>query len=140
MDETVRAHVDKVTPATRRRDAETLIGVMARLTGKPAVMWGTIVGFGEYHYKYATGREGDGPAASFAARKGASTVYLPDGVGAHADLLERLGPHTTGVGCLYLKDLDAVDRDVLESIIARSYETMSAGTYTQRARESSGGH
>lgn len=136
MDDVVREYIDAVTPAKRRRDAETLLDLMARTTGEPARMWGTIVGFGEYHYRYESGREGDAPAAGFAARKAASSIYLPDGVGAHADLLDRLGPHTTGVGCLYVKDLEAVDPDVLASIVDRSYRALTSGTYTQRARES----
>ncbi len=102
-------------------------------------MWGTIVGFGEYHYKYESGREGDSVAAGFSARKAATTVYVADGVGAHAELLERLGPHTTGVGCIYMKDLTVVDLDVLETIISRSYAAITAGTYLKRAREG-GGH
>jgi hypothetical protein len=61
-------------------------------------MWGTVVGFGQYHYRYPSGREGDAPAAGFAARKAATSVYVSDGVGAHADLLKELGSHTTGVG------------------------------------------
>lgn len=98
-------------------------------------MWGSIVGFGEYHYKYQSGREGDAPAGGFAARKSATTVYVSDGVGAHAELLERLGPHTTGVGCIYVKDLTAVDLDVLGAIVTRSYAALTDGTYTKRARE-----
>ena len=98
-------------------------------------MWGSIVGFGEYHYRYDSGREGDSAAAGFAARKAAMSVYAADGVGAHADLLEQLGPHTTGVACIYIKDLDAVDLEVLETIVARSYSTLATGAYTKRARE-----
>jgi hypothetical protein len=135
VDDGVRGYIDAVTPAKRRRDAETLLGLMVRVTGEPARMWGTIVGFGEYHYRYPSGREGDAPAAGFAARKAASSIYLPDGVGSHVDLLARLGPHTTGVGCLYIKDLETVDLAALESIVARSYETLTSGTYSQRARE-----
>ena len=82
-------------------------------------MSGTVVGFGVYHYRYPSGRSGDGPAASFAARKAATAVYVLDGVGAHADLLTRLGPHTTGVGCIYIKDVERVDPSVLEAIVTR---------------------
>ncbi len=99
-----------------------------------------MVGFGQYHYKYASGREGDAAPVGFAARKAATTVYLLDGVGAHAELLERLGPHKTGVGCLYLKDLAAVDLSVLEQMIKSSYETLTAGTYGLRAREGGAEH
>ncbi|MCP2265723.1 DUF1801 domain-containing protein [Promicromonospora thailandica] len=131
------AYLDAVTPAVRRRDALTLRELMERVTGEPPRMFGSsIVGFGEYRYEYPSGRSGHAAAASFAPRRAATTVYLPDGVGAHAGLLERLGPHTTGVGCLYLKDLGAVDLTVLEEIVRRSWETVSGGTFGQRARES----
>jgi hypothetical protein len=136
-DASVREFVDAVPSAARRRDAETLIELMERVTGKPARMWGpTIIGFGRYHYEYASGREGDAAAAGFSPRKAASTVYLPDGVGAYADELGRLGEHTTSVGCLYLKHLDRVDLGVLESIVAQSYRRVTAGTFGQRAAES----
>lgn len=135
-DASVRAFLDGVTHAGRRRDAETMLELMQRVTGEPARMWGpSIVGFGTYHYTYESGREGDAPAAGFSPRKPATTVYLADGVGAHADSLERLGPHTTGVGCLYMKDLEQVDLDVLEGVIASSYRTVIAGTFGNRARD-----
>lgn len=132
----VRTFVDAVVPQKRRRDAETLLEVMGRATGEPPRLDGTVIGFGRYHYTYASGREGDAAAAAFAPRKAATTVYLMDGVGAHEAKLKRLGPHTTGVGCLYLKDLGANDLGVLEEIVAESYRTLTAGTYGLRARES----
>jgi Domain of unknown function (DU1801) len=127
--------IASVTPAKRRRDAETLLALMQRVTGEQPVLSGTAVGFGTYHYKYASGREGDAAAAGFAPRKPASVVYLMDGVGSHTEDLERLGPHSTGVGCLYLKDLEDVDLDVLERIVRRSWQTLTGATYTKRARE-----
>jgi len=132
----VRDYLAAIPSAVRRRDAETMIELMRRATGQEPKLWGSIVGFGEYHYKYESGREGDSAAAGFAARKPATTIYATDGVGAHADLLARLGPHTTGVSCIYVKDLSQVDLEVLETIVARSYATLTAGTYTNRARES----
>jgi hypothetical protein len=135
MEPDVRAYLDGIASPRRRRDAETMIELMRRATGDEPRMWGSIVGFGQYHYKYESGREGDAAAAAFAARKAATTVYVPDGVGAHAELLEQLGRHTTGVGCIYMKDLTAVDLEVLETIVARSYAALTAGTYTKRARE-----
>ena len=136
VDDDVRAFLDRVEHPVRRRDAETMLELMGRVTRQPARMWGpSIVGFGSYHYRYESGREGDAPAAGFSPRKAATTVYLADGVGAYPDLLERLGPHTTGVGCLYLKDLEQVDTGVLEALVRSSYETVSAGTYGKRARE-----
>jgi hypothetical protein len=136
MNSEVRAYLERVASPKRRRDAETLVSLTRRVTGEEPRMWGTVVGFGQYHYRYPSGREGDAPAAGFAARKAATSVYVSDGVGAHADLLKELGPHTTGVGCIYLKDLNHVDLDVLEAIIARSYATLTAGTYPSRARDS----
>ncbi|MFD2792042.1 DUF1801 domain-containing protein [Promicromonospora vindobonensis] len=131
------AYLDAVTPAGRRRDARTLCDLMERVTGEAPRMFGTsMIGFGEYRYVYASGHSGHAPAAAFAPRKAASTVYLADGVGAHEDLLARLGPHTTGVGCLYLKDLEQVDLTMLEELVRRSFATVTAGTFGQRAAES----
>jgi len=136
VDDDVRAFLDRVEHPVRRRDAETMLELMGRVTGQPARMWGpSIVGFGSYHYEYDSGREGDAPAAGFSPRKAATTVYLADGVGAHPDLLERVGPHTTGVGCLYLKDLANVDVEALEELVRTSYETVSSGTFGRRAGE-----
>jgi hypothetical protein len=133
--ESVLTYLDGVTPQKRRRDAEKLLELMARVTGEPPQLWGSIIGFGQYHYKYQSGREGDVAAAGFAPRKAATTIYLVDGVGRYEQQLERLGPHTTGVGCLYIKDLDKVDLAVLENIVAESYRTLTRDTYTLRARE-----
>jgi hypothetical protein len=135
MDEAVRAFLDSIPWPDRRRDAETMIALMRRATGQEPRISGSIVGFGTYHYRYASGREGDGPAAAFAARKPATTVYLPDGIGTHADALQALGPHSTGVGCLYLKDLETVDLEALERIVAASYVTVTSGVFSDRARE-----
>ena len=136
MDTAVRDFLDKVGSPTRRRDADTLLELMGRATGQPAYMWGSsIVGFGQYHYRYDSGRQGDGPAASFSPRKAATTIYLPDGTGSYADQLSRLGPHTTGVGCLYLKDLGQVDLGVLKEIIVDSFRTVTSGTFGSRAAD-----
>ncbi|MBD3942196.1 DUF1801 domain-containing protein [Microbacterium sp. NEAU-LLC] len=125
-----------VTPAVRQRDAHALVDLMRRATGQePVLQHPGIVAFGQYHYEYASGRSGDSAAAGFAPRKSATVVYLSDGTAAHADALSRLGPHTTGVGCLYLKSLDGIDLEVLEAVVRRSYETLTAGTFGQRARE-----
>jgi hypothetical protein len=132
----VASFIDSVRHPVRRRDAETLVVLMSRATGQEAVMWGgSIVGYGAYHYRYPSGREGDAPAAAFSPRKAATTVYLADGVGQHVALLERLGPHKPGVGCVYLKDLSDIGLDVLDELIRRSYATLTESTYTKRARE-----
>lgn len=135
VDQTVGQYLEGIESQKRRHDAYVLVDLMTKVTGEIPTIWKNVVGFGQYHYEYASGREGDAPAAGFAARKAASTVYVMDGVDAYADLLEQLGPHTTGVGCIYIKDLEKVDLDVLESIVARSYATLTAGTFTNRARE-----
>ncbi|MGE3619954.1 MAG: DUF1801 domain-containing protein [Acidimicrobiia bacterium] len=135
VDADLERFLEGVAPARRQRDARTMVGLMARATGRPPVLVGSIVGFGSYDYRYPSGREGTGPAAAFAPRRNALVVYLVDGIGSHAEALARLGPHETGVGCVYLEDLDALDLAVLEEIVARSYATLTAGTYTLRARE-----
>lgn len=132
----ISARIATVTPARRRRDAELLIEMMRRVSGLEPESWsGGIIGFGEYEYRYDSGHEGCSPALGFAPRKPATTIYLADGIGAYADELARLGPHTTGVGCLYLKDLDQVELTVLEQILTASFTTLTAGTYDKRARE-----
>lgn len=94
---------------------------------------GSMIGFGTYHYRYDSGREGDAPAASFAPRSTACVVYLMDGVERHAPALARLGPHTTGVGCLYLKRLADVDLAVLGDVVADSYRRLTSGVFRDRA-------
>lgn len=136
LDASVREFLDGVTHPVRRRDADTLLALMSRATGEPARMWGpSIVAFGEYHYRYPSGREGDAPAAAFSPRKPATTVYLADGVGAYEAELATLGPHTTGVGCLYLKDLEQLDLAVLERVVAASFAVVTAGDFGGLARD-----
>ncbi|MFB8146452.1 DUF1801 domain-containing protein [Microbacterium sp. NPDC056003] len=124
--ESVAAFIAGVTPAKRQRDAATMVSLMREITGREPEMWGTIVGFGACHYRYPTGTEGDMPVAAFAPRKQATTVYLMD-TGAHGDELANLGPHDTGVGCLYIKDLEAVDTGALRDIIATDYRRVLDG-------------
>lgn len=118
----IAALIAAATPATRRRDAETLTVLMQEVSGREPAAWGTIIGFGSCHYRYPTGTEGDMPILSFAPRKGASTIYLDD-TDRHGEALAALGPHTLGKGCLYIKDLERVDlevlRGILESTLAR---------------------
>lgn len=129
----VDAFLATVQPEVRRRDAVTLRALMERVTGQPARLWGpSIVGFGRYHYRYPSGREGEMAAAAFSPRKASTTVYVVDGFEAYADELARLGPHTLGAACLYIKRLQDVDLGVLEQIIRRSYATVTAGTFGTR--------
>ena len=109
-----------------------LLDLMKRVTGLEPYLWGTsIIGFGSYHYRYASGREGDAPLAGFSPRKTATTVYLADGVDEYAASLAQLGPHTTGVGCLYLKSLAAIDLSVLETIVRESFAVASSEGFAQ---------
>ncbi|MEV4135716.1 DUF1801 domain-containing protein [Dactylosporangium sp. NPDC049742] len=114
--------LEGVADERRRGEARGLVALMAEVTGEPAVLWGkAIVGFGSRHYRYESGREGDIAAVSFSPRKAQTVLYLTGGVDAYQDLLDRLGPHTTGKGCLYIKRVDAVDDAVLREIVGRSF-------------------
>ncbi|MBU2662552.1 DUF1801 domain-containing protein [Actinoplanes bogorensis] len=95
---------------------------MGEVTGEPPAMWGTsIVGFGSRHYKYESGREGDVAAIGFAPRKAQTVLYLTGDLAAYGKMLELLGPHTLGKGCLYVKRVDQADQAALREIIARSF-------------------
>ncbi len=108
-------------PAPRRRDAQTVRDLMTRVTGAPAVLWGTsIVGFGERTLTPASGASYPWMEVGFSPRTAATVVYLIDGFEQRADLLGRLGPHTVGRSCLNLKRVDDVDLAVLEELVAAS--------------------
>ncbi|MGO2745713.1 DUF1801 domain-containing protein [Microbacterium sp.] len=122
----VAAFIADVTPAVRQRDAETLTALLQELSDREPELWGTIIGFGSCHYRYPTGNEGDMPVLAFAPRKAASTIYL-DSTDRHSDALARLGPHTIGKGCLYIKDLEKVDLEVLRSILKSTLAWTESG-------------
>ncbi|MCO4255836.1 DUF1801 domain-containing protein [Pseudarthrobacter cellobiosi] len=111
----------------RRADGFALLDLMREITGQEAFMWGlTIVGFGSYHYKYQSGREGDAPAVAFSPRKANLVLYgLTDGPAADR-LLPELGKHKTSTACLYVNKLDDVDRDVLAEMIRTGYHHVMA--------------
>jgi len=112
----------QVENARRRADAETALTLYKDVTGLEPVMWGpSIVGFGSSHYVYASGREGDMPAAGFSPRKANMTFYINAGFEGVEDLLAKLGKHRTSVSCLYINKLADVDLDVLRQIIARDF-------------------
>jgi hypothetical protein len=126
-DEDVEAFLDRIEDPKKREDSRAICRLMAEETGEPPRMWGdAIVGFGTYHYAYASGREGDWMALGFAPRKGRLTLYLMDGFGGCEALLGRLGPHSTGRSCLHLKRLSDVDGDVLREMVRRSYRHTTA--------------
>jgi hypothetical protein len=109
------------------RDSQVLIEMMQRISGQPPQMWnvGTL-GFGTYHYKYDSGREGDSHTLGFHPRKGKITFYLMDGTTRHSELLARLGTHTTSKVCVYIKRLSDIDLTVLEQVLERSYAYVNA--------------
>jgi transcription termination factor NusB len=116
----VEAFLGGVEPK-RRDDARALCALLGEIAGQPPVMWGTsIVGFGNYHYRYASGREGDTFVVGFSPRKQNLTLYIVDGIERHAERLAQLGPHTLGKGCLYIKSLGDVDLAVLRTIVAEA--------------------
>ena len=117
----VDAFIDAIDDERKRDDARAVAAMMADITGAPATMWGSsIVGFGTYHYRYASGREGDFMEVGFAPRKRALTLYIMAGFSAYEELLAKLGKHTTGKSCLYVKRLADVDLAVLRELIERS--------------------
>jgi hypothetical protein len=122
----VAAHLARVPDAVRRSDCDKLAKLMRRATGAKAAMWGSIVGFGQYHYVYASGREGDWPLTGFAPRKKDLTVYIMTGFERYASQLRRLGPHDLGKSCLYLSSLDGIDLGVLEDMVRDSVRRMRA--------------
>lgn len=117
----VEAFLRAVRDEARQKDCRTLVTVMRQATGAKPEMWGpSIVGFGRYHYKYASGREGDWFLAGFAPRKQNLTLYIMSGFEGAAPLLKKLGKHTTGGSCLYLKSLADLDMGALRKLVERS--------------------
>jgi hypothetical protein len=118
------AFIDRVPNETRRKDAHALVALMKKVTGKRPKMWGpTIVGFDRYHYRYASGREGEMPITGFSPRAGSLVLYLGPGLD-NAELMAKLGKHNNTKGCLYINKLADVDRDVLRELVTTSVERM----------------
>ena len=119
----VDAFIEAVEDEQKRTDSRAIAAMMSAATGAPAQMWGTsIVGFGRYHYRYASGREGDFMIAGFSPRKRALTLYIMAGFSEYEALLAQLGKHTIGKSCLYIKRLADVDQAVLREIVERSVQ------------------
>ncbi len=121
----VSAFLDSVADESVRKDCRTLVQMMKTATKAQPKMWGpSIVGFGDYRYKYESGREGDWFRAGFSPRKNALTLYVMSGFPKHAELMSKLGKHKTGKGCLYITQLADVDLRVLEQLIERSVKSL----------------
>ena len=111
-----------VTSEQQRKDSKELIAMMRTITGEPPKMWGpTIVGFGTYHYVYESGREGDSCLTGFSPRKPNLVLYIGDAL-QDTSMMSKLGKYKTGKGCLYIKTLDDIDRNVLRDLIAKAVD------------------
>lgn len=117
-DLSVEEFIETVSDPERQADCRQLCVLMEQASGFPPRMWGTaIIGFGSYHYKYESGREGDAPLAGFSPRKNEFALYLASSFDRKEELLARLGKHRTGKGCLYLKKVSDIDMRVLKEMI-----------------------
>ena len=109
-----------ITDEKKRKDCSAIINIIAKHTGLEPKMWGTsIIGFGTYHYKYESGREGDAPLAALSPRVNAITLYLSN-VKEKADLLKKLGKHKIGGGCIYIQKLEDIDKTILTKMVDNS--------------------
>jgi hypothetical protein len=118
--------LESVSDPVRREESVRIKTMLQEVTGEKPVMWGdSIVGFGQYHYKYDSGREGDFMKIGFAPRKQALTVYIMPGFDRYDDLMQKLGKYKTGRSCLYIKKLTDIDWPVLEELCNLSYRYMT---------------
>ncbi len=125
-DGSVEAFLNSVENERKRSDSLALLALMQEVTGEEAAMWGSsIVGFGSYHYTYASGREGDWFVTGFAPRKQNLTLYIMAGFDGYEALLARLGKHKTGKSCLYINKLTDVDMEVLRELVQQSVDHMN---------------
>ena len=120
--QSVADFIANVTPAQRQADARTALQLYEEITGLPAVMWGTIIGFGEYHYTYDSGRSGTVPTAGYSPRKANMTFYIGNDFEDAEQLFAALGKHKKSKACLYINKLDDVDLEVLKKIIRKDFE------------------
>jgi hypothetical protein len=124
-DLSVEAFLDSIEDPVKKADSKTIAALMEELTGAKPKMWGeSIVGFGNYRYKYASGREGDWFVAGFSPRKQNLTIYIMGYLEFYTDILENLGKHKHGKGCLYIKRLEDIDMEVMRTIISTSIERL----------------
>ena len=118
--------INAIQDEAKRKDSLAILKLMRQVTKKKPKMWGeSIVGFGKYHYKYASGREGDWFATGFSPRKQNLTIYIMGGLDQHKALLKKLGKHSTGMGCVYVKKLEDVNVEVLQDLIAQSVKGLA---------------
>jgi hypothetical protein len=130
--EKVEDFLNRVSDPQRREDCFTIAKIMQEITGHAPKMWGpSIVGFGTYHYKYASGREGDWPVTGFSPRKKDLTLYIMMGFEQHDELMKRLGKHTAAKSCLYIKRLSDIHVPTLKKLIKTSVKQLRDYTKSQ---------
>jgi hypothetical protein len=125
-DQSVGDFLNKVPDENKRQDSFAILELMKQVAGDEPIMWGdSIVGFGTYRYKYASGKEGEWPVTGFSPRKQNLTLYIMSGFDEYDDLLNKLGKHSTGKSCLYIKKMEDIDQYVLREIISKSVDHMT---------------
>ncbi len=123
--ESVHAFINSIEDVQKRADSKAVMKMMQEVTKEKPRMWGpSIVGFGTYHYKYESGREGDAALTGFSPRKQALSVYIVPGFSKYAVLMKKLGKYKTGRSCLYIKKLEDVDQKVLKELVKQSVSSM----------------
>lgn len=125
-DESVIEFIEKLENETKKSDSYQLIHLMSEITGQEPKMWGpSIIGFGQYHYKYASGHEGDAPVLGFSPRKAAISLYVFSGAEEHLQTVEKLGKFTMGKACIYVKKMSDIDLEVLNELMQQSIDFVS---------------
>lgn len=127
-DKNVNAFINTVTDIKKREDSFAILELMKTITKEQPKMWGdSIIGFGSYRYKYASGREGEWCLTAFSPRKQNLTIYIMTGFDKYEELMKKLGKYKTGKSCLYIKKLEDINMAVLQELIAKSVEAMKKG-------------
>lgn len=127
-DQNVEEFLRKVESLTKREDSFKILELMREVSNEEPIMWGdSIIGFGSYHYKYESGREGDWFVTGFAPRKQNLTLYIMSGFDRYEELLKKLGKYKTGKSCLYINKLKDVDTTILREIVSKSIEFVRKG-------------
>ncbi|HJS30078.1 MAG TPA: DUF1801 domain-containing protein [Anaerolineales bacterium] len=121
-DGSVEEFLNGIENERKRKDSIAIVELMRQVTGEEPELWGSIIGFGNYHYRYESGREGDSPVAGFSPRKQNLTIYVFEDVDRYEPLLSRLGKFKTGKVCIYINKLDDIDLPTLREIVRRSTE------------------
>lgn len=125
-DADVLEFLNEVPSEKRKEDAFKLLEIYEKVTGYPGVMWGnSIIGFGKYKYTYASGHSGEAPLVGFSPRKAAMSLYFATGDESREELLSKLGKHTSGKACVYVKNLEDIDIEVLKALIIQSIKYLN---------------